>query len=240
MKIKKTLYLSPETGKFKGQLKAKVPSKVMRETKSIFANSLINRTNELKRIDELSRHLISEKVGHLTLGDQWNLLQDLNQLLKALPHNRSLWKYRNHLLKEQRPLIDTINQQLIKRYANKEYQEFLKALDDMDRLNQRIYGNKNSGQYTQNKIDALNARLGNQLLRNLNHLFPKKQWKQNRNTSILSNLRQLNYAVSQTASDIQKAFRESKQNELNKHLYRQLEYEKEHKNREQYQYEYKP
>ena len=41
MKIKKTLYLSPETGKFKGQLKAKVPSKVMRETKSIFANSLI-------------------------------------------------------------------------------------------------------------------------------------------------------------------------------------------------------
>lgn len=158
-------------GKYAGQKKAKIPKKVLRKTKSAFANQLIDRSNELRRMDYLSRELIRNQINFQHLQKKYGIARDIKELLKVLPDDRRKWRYGMNDMKDKRPLIDNITGKIIDKFYKDEFNELENLWKQQDTLNSRLYG-ETSNNYYQNKKAELHQSIGNLMLTNLRKEYP--------------------------------------------------------------------
>lgn len=215
-----------ESGKYAGQRKAKIPQRVMKQVKSKFINSMFDRNYELNRINDLMRLELNKHVKELNIHKDILTLQKVNKLLKTLPNNRQLWKYNNNVLKDQRPLIDEITKDIINRKNPNSFLELEERLKNEDKFRKQIYGSSDDS-YKDNKLDELNAMMGNTLLKNMHTTYPKDYQKTSSNLE--KDIKGISYQNKKFLFNVTQVLSKNKQDYLNELNYerklRELEYE---------------
>ena len=159
-------------------------------------------------------------------------MKNLYKELKAKDISRNNWQYNKNEIAHLRPLIDDISRDFIVLDEKDEYIKLEELLEKQQLKMQRQYGGNNN--YKENKLNDLNARLGNAILRELreydkalseanyiNFLNRETKAKVDKFSDKLAEKRLLSNAFYNLKSSIKK----EKQNYLNEIEYSKLEYE---------------
>lgn len=217
-----------ESGKYAGQRKAKVPQRVMKQVKSKFINSMIDRNYELNRINDLMRLELNQQIKDLNLGKDILTIKKINTLMSELPTDRRLWKYNNNVLKKHRPFIDDITKEIINRNDPKSFNELELRLNNEEKFRKQIYGDSKDS-YKENKLNELNAMMGNALLRNMNTSFPKGPYK--KTSDFQNDLKVISYKNKKFIYNLTQVFSKNKQDYLNEINYERKQIEKDNEER---------
>lgn len=217
-----------ESGKYAGQRKAKVPQRVMKQVKSKFINSMIDRNYELNRINDLMRLELNQQIKDLNLGKDILTIKKINTLMSELPTDRRLWKYNNNVLKKHRPFIDDITKEIINRNDPKSFNELELRLNNEEKFRKQIYGDSKDS-YKENKLNELNAMMGNALLRNMNTSFPKGPYK--KTSDFQNDLKVISYKNKNFLYNLTQVFSKNKQDYLNEINYERKQIEKDNEER---------
>ncbi|SOC45126.1 MobP2 family relaxase [Salinicoccus kekensis] len=143
--------------------------KTLSDMKSKFINQLIDRNHRLdimtKQRDQLVKNDFLQKPTEIQK-------EKLEKIKKQLPENSNKWSYNRKGMKHLQPLIDEYTHDYIKRNHSKQYEEYNQMLDQETALNKRLYGTgtKEYKKYENtktNKLNELDERMGNALLKNL-------------------------------------------------------------------------
>lgn len=143
--------------------------KTLNDMKSKFINQLINRNHRLDIMTKQRDRLVKNDF----LDKPTEIQKDTLEMLKnRLPESKNKWSYNRKEMKELHPLIDEYTHDYIKRNHGKQYEEYHQMLDQETALNKRLYGTgtKEYKKYENtktNKLNELDERMGNALLRNL-------------------------------------------------------------------------
>lgn len=143
--------------------------KTINNMKSKFINNIVDRNNRLDIMSKQRDQLVKVDFFH----NQTNYEKEkLDEIKKRLPENQNKWNYNGKELKHLQPLIDEYTNSYIKRNHKEKYDDYNQMLDRETELNKRLYGEgtKEFEKYKDtksNKIDELNQRMGNSLLKHL-------------------------------------------------------------------------
>ncbi|MCH3972391.1 MAG: relaxase MobL [Oscillospiraceae bacterium] len=161
----------------KQQYRASLHQGTIRKMKSRVANSILNQSEEMKKLHELSRDRIIH--GHSkNIFEEDDILKKLFlNLYHTMPKNRRLWKYNMNGLKYQRPMIDDLSKAYIKRYYKADFEKYSSELDKQEKVYRSVYGNGKSS-YKDNKIKDLYKRLGNTILKEMLSFDKKRRYIQ--------------------------------------------------------------
>lgn len=217
-----------ESGNYAGQRKAKVPQRVMKQVKSKFINSMIDRNYELNRINDLMRLELNQQIKDLNLGKDILTIKKINTLMSELPTDRRLWKYNNNVFKKHRPFIDEITKEIINRNDPKSFNELELRLNNEEKFRKQIYGDSKDS-YKENKLNELNAMMGNALLRNMNTSFPKGPYK--KTSDFQNDLKVISYNNKKFIYNLTQMFSKNKQDYLNEINYERKQIEKDNEER---------
>ena len=193
--------------------------------KSKFANTLIDRSNEQKKINDIMRNNIINGKKEISFHKDVEMKRLVTEIIKKLPEDKRQWQYGYNSLYEVKPLLDELTSYYIKNYKKDDFEELIKSLDDEEEYLKEVYGEGEKyfyKNYKKNKIDELYYRMGNALLREIKTEVIKK----NDNKSFIKNYSYTNLVL--TAKDIKKVFDkdfEKIKNELAyERLQREIEY----------------
>lgn len=135
------------TGEFDWQNKGRIKQKTLDSMKSKFANSLVGRSPELKKIHDLSRNHLLKNTIRLSKGDRY-LCQQYRDLLKTLPRDRKKWQYNNKEMEPFRKEVNEITDYYLKEKNPKAYKKLVHLLDNEEQKRLRIYGGgEETGEY---------------------------------------------------------------------------------------------
>lgn len=143
--------------------------KVLDNMKSKFVNNLIDRNSRLDIMTKQRDQIV--QVDFLSKTTEFQKSQ-LDEIKKLLPENKNKWSYNRKEIRKLQPLIDDYTNEYIKKNHKKEYEEYNKLLDKETDLNKQLYGEgtKDYERYKDtknNKLNELNERMGNTLLKHL-------------------------------------------------------------------------
>lgn len=144
--------------------------------KSKVANTILDRTKERNRINELIRGSVSTKknIDLSTYRKTKNLFQ---KTIKKLPEDRGKWQYGYHAINEARPYIDEIVDTYLNTHHRKEMKELHQLLDDEVRVMKELYGEgSNYERYKETKINDLKKRMGNAVLLEMKVYDKREKW----------------------------------------------------------------
>lgn len=169
----KRWYKDKETGSWRHERPGYMPYKAIDGLKSQVANHIADRTQERIKFDTLmrdkigNRELLKGKL-HASYALQ-NMYQDL---YKALPENKQLWRYNNNTMKDYREAIDRISLYYISHFCPEEFKELKQALAVESDFIKETFGKSkvNPGRhldYKENKLQTLYGNLGNTILKDL-------------------------------------------------------------------------
>ncbi|MGY3725455.1 hypothetical protein SAMN05421767_10419 [Granulicatella balaenopterae] len=199
--------------------KAKFKKNTLSKSKSVFANSLVDRTLQLTKISDLMRIDINQKIRSSKQIDNQNFMKQYNSLLKKLPDDTRKWSYGHHDIKPYRLEIDNLSKQLIEKISPDAYKEVKQRINEESRFREKLYGRKAIGNtYAKNKMNELYAMVGNGILKNMKkHALP---------TDSHSNSYKNKFSKIAVINGLKKMMRQNKQDFLTKLKY---EREKEYK-----------
>ena len=196
--------------------------------KSKFANTLIDRSNEQKKINNIMRNNIINGKKEISFHKDVEMKRLVTEIIKKLPEDKRQWQYGYNSLYEVKPLLDELTSYYIKNYKKDDFEELIKSLDDEEEYLKEVYGEGEKyfyKNYKKNKIDELYYRMGNALLREIKTEVIKK----NDSKSFIKNYSYTNLAL--TAKDIKrlkkvfdKDFEKIKNELAYERLQREIEY----------------
>ena len=196
--------------------------------KSKFANTLIDRSNEQKKINDIMRNNIINGKKEISFHQDIEMKRLVTEIIKRLPEDKRQWQYGYNSLHEVKPLLDELTSYYIKNYKKDDFEELIKSLDDEEEYLKEVYGEGEKHfykNYKKNKIDELYYRMGNALLREIKTEVIKK----NDNKSFIKNYSYTNLVL--TAKDIKrlkkvfdKDFEKIKNELAYERLQREIEY----------------
>ena len=196
--------------------------------KSKFANTLIDRSNEQKKINDIMRNNIINGKKEISFHKDVEMKRLVTEIIKKLPEDKRQWQYGYNSLYEVKPLLDELTSYYIKNYKKDDFEELIKSLDDEEEYLKEVYGEGEKHfykNYKKNKIDELYYRMGNALLREIKTEVIKK----NDSKSFIKNYSYTNLAL--TAKDIKrlkkvfdKDFEKIKNELAYERLQREIEY----------------
>ena len=196
--------------------------------KSKFANTLIDRSNEQKKINDIMRNNIINGKKEISFHKDVEMKRLVTEIIKKLPEDKRQWQYGYNSLYEVKPLLDELTSYYIKNYKKDDFEELIKSLDDEEEYLKEVYGEGEKyfyKNYKKNKIDELYYRMGNALLREIKTEVIKK----NDSKSFIKNYSYTNLAL--TAKDIKrlkkvcdKDFEKIKNELAYERLQREIEY----------------
>lgn len=206
--------------------------KTLVDMKSKFLNKLLDQQLEYKKINDIIRNNIIDKEDKITLKKDRQMKIMINDLLKDLPKDKSLWNYNSNKIKSVIPKLDKLTDYYIKNYKADEYNNLIKELDKQENVLKEIYGTGKQGKYTEykkNKIDELHVRMGNNILHELRSNImqkekterykKKKSEYQNRNKSLFNiNSKDINNIKNIIGKDVDKAKNMSVYNRLQREI----------------------
>lgn len=169
--------------------------------KSKFANTLIDRSNEQKKINDIMRNNIINGKKEISFHKDIEMKRLVTEIIKKLPEDKRQWQYGYNSLHEVKPLLDELTSYYIKNYKKDDFEELIKSLDDEEEYLKEVYGEGEKHfykNYKKNKIDELYYRMGNALLREIKTEVIKK----NDSKSFIKNYSYTNLVL--TAKDIKR------------------------------------
>ena len=169
--------------------------------KSKFANTLIDRSNEQKKINDIMRNNIINGKKEISFNKDIEMKRLVTEIIKKLPEDKRQWQYGYNSLNEVKPLLDELTSYYIKNYKKDDFEELINSLDAEEEYLKEIYGEGEKyfyKNYKKNKIDELYYRMGNALLREIKTEVIKK----NDNKSFIKNYSYTNLVL--TAKDIKR------------------------------------
>lgn len=196
--------------------------------KSKFANTLIDRSKEQKKINDIMRNNIINGKKEISFHQDIEMKRLVTEIIKRLPEDKRQWQYGYNSLHEVKPLLDELTSYYIKNYKKDDFEELINSLDDEEEYLKEVYGEGEKHfykNYKKNKIDELYYRMGNSLLREIKTEVIKK----NDNKSFIKNYSYTNLVL--TAKDIKrlkkvfdKDFEKIKNELAYERLQREIEY----------------
>ena len=151
---------------FKGNMKKKTFAKA----KSKIINSIVDRSPELTKINDIIRKkIVAEKRDRDSYRDEQLRGLFLN-IYRQLPPDKRLWKYKMNALSNVRPQIDNFTRLYIDLYHRRDFQELQKQLADEQEFLKSVYGSGKEElykNYAKTKVADLYTRMGNAVLREL-------------------------------------------------------------------------
>ncbi len=196
--------------------------------KSKFANTIIDRSNEQKKINDIMRNNIINGKKEISFNKDIEMKRLVTEIIKKLPEDKRQWQYGYNSLHEVKPLLDELTSYYIKNYKKDDFEELIKSLDAEEEYLKEVYGEGEKHfykNYKKNKIDELYYRMGNALLREIKTEVIKK----NDNKSFIKNYSYTNLVL--TAKDIKrlkkvfdKDFEKIKNELAYERLQREIEY----------------
>ena len=196
--------------------------------KSKFANTLIDRSKEQKKINDIMRNNIINGKKEISFHQDIEMKRLVTEIIKRLPEDKRQWQYGYNSLHEVKPLLDELTSYYIKNYKKDDFEELINSLDAEEEYLKEVYGEGEKyfyKNYKKNKIDELYYRMGNSLLREIKTEVIKK----NDNKSFIKNYSYTNLVL--TAKDIKrlkkvfdKDFEKIKNELAYERLQREIEY----------------
>ena len=196
--------------------------------KSKFANTIIDRSNEQKKINDIMRNNIINGKKEISFNKDIEMKRLVTEIIKILPEDKRQWQYGYNSLHEVKPLLDELTSYYIKNYKKDDFEKLINSLDDEEEYLKEVYGEGEKHfykNYKKNKIDELYYRMGNALLREIKTEVIKK----NDNKSFIKNYSYTNLVL--TAKDIKrlkkvfdKDFEKIKNELAYERLQREIEY----------------
>lgn len=196
--------------------------------KSKFANTLIDRSKEQKKINDIMRNNIINGKKEISFHQDIEMKRLVTEIIKKLPEDKRQWQYGYNSLHEVKPLLDELTSYYIKNYKKDDFEKLINSLDDEEEYLKEVYGEGEKHfykNYKKNKIDELYYRMGNSLLREIKTEVIKK----NDNKSFIKNYSYTNLVL--TAKDIKrlkkvfdKDFEKIKNELAYERLQREIEY----------------
>lgn len=196
--------------------------------KSKFANTLIDRSKEQKKINDIMRNNIINGKKEISFHQDIEMKRLVTEIIKRLPEDKRQWQYGYNSLNEVKPLLDELTSYYIKNYKKDDFEELINSLDAEEEYLKEVYGEGEKyfyKNYKKNKIDELYYRMGNSLLREIKTEVIKK----NDNKSFIKNYSYTNLVL--TAKDIKrlkkvfdKDFEKIKNELAYERLQREIEY----------------
>lgn len=196
--------------------------------KSKFANTLIDRSKEQKKINDIMRNNIINGKKEISFNKDIEMKRLVTEIIKKLPEDKRQWQYGYNSLNEVKPLLDELTSYYIKNYKKDDFEELINSLDAEEEYLKEVYGEGEKyfyKNYKKNKIDELYYRMGNSLLREIKTEVIKK----NDNKSFIKNYSYTNLVL--TAKDIKrlkkvfdKDFEKIKNEIAYERLQREIEY----------------
>ena len=139
--------------------------------KSTFANSMIDRTQELTHITNLMRVELNQKVKDQGIYKDKFIFKQCEMLMEKLPDNLQLWKYNMNAMNEFRPELDNISRQLMEKYNPEGFKELQKAIQEEADFREKVYGSTQTGRdFADGKYHDLYSMLGNGVLKEMRQL----------------------------------------------------------------------
>ena len=152
------------------QFKGNMKKKTFIKAKSKIINSIVDRSQELKRINDIIRNrIVAEKRGRDSYRDEQLRGQFLN-IYRQLPPDKRMWKYKMNALSHVRTQIDNFTRAYIDMYHKRDFQELQKQLADQQEFLKSVYGAGKEElykNYAKTKIADLYTRMGNAVLSEL-------------------------------------------------------------------------
>lgn len=155
--------------------------KSLYKMKSKFANTIIDRSNEQKKINDIMRNNIINGKKEVSFHKDIEMKKLVTEIIKKLPEDKRQWQYGYNSLYEVKPLLDELTTYYIDNYKKDDFEKLNEVLDKEEEYLKEVYGEGEKHfykNYKKNKINELYYRMGNALLREIKEeVFKKEQSK---------------------------------------------------------------
>lgn len=210
--------------------RGKVKPKSLYTTKSSFVNSLLNKQEELSKINSIIRDNLIDGKKNMSFNSDLEMKKIVKEIIKVLPKDKRQWQYNYNTMQRARPLIDTLSKYYIDNYKKEEFKELVNRLEKEDEFYKDTYGEKKvkTATYKDNKIQDLYTRMGNSILKEIkDHVkeeeLKKQKMYQNRKDNFES---KRNLIIAQrNIKMIKDSLKEDFENIKNMNEYEKLQYE---------------
>lgn len=150
--------------------------------KSKFANTIIDRSNEQKKINNIMRNNIINGKKEISFHKDIEMKKLVTEIIKKLPEDKRQWQYGYNSLYEVKPLLDELTTYYIDNYKKDDFEKLNEVLDKEEEYLKEVYGEGEKHfykNYKKNKINELYYRMGNVLLREIKEEVVKKEQSKN-------------------------------------------------------------
>ncbi|MEG1482904.1 MAG: MobP2 family relaxase [Cetobacterium sp.] len=144
--------------------------KTLINMKSKFANNLMDRSEELKKINYIIRDNLIDGQKKFGIKKDKEIKKLVQEVISKLPKDKRQWSYNYNSIQDVKPLLDNITKYYIGNYKEEEFKELEGMLDKEELVLKETYGEGETFRYKdykKNKIDDLYTRMGNTLLKEI-------------------------------------------------------------------------
>lgn len=165
--------------------------------KSKFVNSIIDRSQEQKEINDLIRKNIIAGKKETSLHKDKEMKKITTEIISKLPEDKRQWHYNYNSLEDVRPLLDQLTKYYISNYKQDDFNKLIEKLDAEEKYLKEVYGEGEKFRYKdykKNKIDELYTRMGNTILKEIKDIVVEKEKSINsyRNSKVILTKRDIN------------------------------------------------
>ncbi|WP_240678661.1 MobP2 family relaxase [Bacillus cereus] len=167
-------------GRFKGMHRGKRKQKSIDAMKSKVVNSIMDRSEEYKKINDLIRNKIVKSKKDVHLSEKRKMKKLFDEIMKELPEDKKQWQYNYNSISHVRDKIDQLSDMYIEKYHKKEFEELKERLEEEMEMMKEAYGGSEEdkqryNQFGDTKINDLYTRLGNAVLKEIKQVAKEQQ-----------------------------------------------------------------
>ncbi|WP_088338626.1 MobP2 family relaxase [Bacillus cereus] len=167
-------------GRFKGMHRGKRKQKSIDAMKSKVVNSIMDRSEEYKKINNLIRNNIVKSKKDVHLSEKRKMKKLFDEIMKELPEDKKQWQYNYTSISHVRDKIDQLSGMYIEKYHKKEFEELKEKLEEEMKIMKEAYGGSEEdkqhyNQFGDTKINDLYTRLGNAVFKEMKQVAKEQQ-----------------------------------------------------------------
>ncbi len=114
--------------------------KSLYKMKSKFANTIIDRSNEQKKINDIMRNNIINGKKEISFHKDIEMKKLVTEIIKKLPEDKRQWQYGYNSLYEVKPLLDELTTYYIDNYKKDDFKKLNEVLDKEEEYLKEVYG----------------------------------------------------------------------------------------------------
>lgn len=203
------------------QYKGKLKLHTINSSKSKFVNNLLNMQEELTKVDERMKSLVTNARKNIPVLKEELFKKSIHELEQKLPKNKKRWTYGYAKGQKFKPELDKVITLYLNTYAKEELNTLISRIDPVSKKYEEAYGNpKNQPTYLDNKLYGQNGlyhTLGNVVLKELKELDKEKKNNRSHERLTLDDLTALHSEEQCVRSDLPSADKLFESNETDEY-----------------------